>query len=244
MAPPHLFVAIPCYGGQVAIEHLHSVVALAAACEAKGIGCHVELLEDDRVIQRARARLAKAFLGHPAATHLFFIDADIGFAPENALRLLAADKDLAAGVYPVKHLDWERIRAAALAGAADIQAAAATYVVRFLPAAGNAVEVDGGFARVAYVGTGFMLVRRAVVERVAEAHPELMAELEELGGLTPMIFEPMVEPETGEYLSEDYAFCRRWRDLGGEVWADVESPLRHVGHAVYAGALIQGLKPG
>jgi hypothetical protein len=82
-----------------------------------------------------------------------------------------------------------------------------------------------------------------VVRRVAEAHPELVADLAG-EGRTVMVFEPMIEPETGEYLSEDYAFCRRWRDLGGEVWADIENPLTHVGHATYSGAVIQALKPG
>jgi hypothetical protein len=77
---------------------------------------------------------------------------------------------------------------------------------------------------------------------VVEAHPELTAALDD--GPTTMVFEPMIEPETGEYLSEDYAFCRRWRDLGGEVWADAESPLTHVGHATYRGSLVQALKPG
>lgn len=246
-APPFLYVAVPCYGGQLTIEHLHSVVALVAACETRGVGCHVELLEDDRIIPRARARLAASFLARAEATHLFFIDADIAFAPENAFRLLGAGKDLAGGVYPIKHLDWDRIRAAALAGAPDLQAAALSYVVRFLPNPGNEVEVEGGFAKVAYVGTGFMLVRRTVVEQVAAAHPELVADLGldfEDCGMTAMIFEPMIEPETGEYLSEDYAFCRRWRDLGGEVWADAESRLTHVGHATYTGALVQALKPG
>ncbi|HEV2532604.1 hypothetical protein [Phenylobacterium sp.] len=244
MAAPHLYIATPAYGGQVTIEYLHAVVALQAACEARGLGCHVELLEDDRIIPRARARLAARFLAHPAATHLLFIDADIGFAPQNAFRLLAADKDMAAGVYPIKHLDWERIRAAALAGAADLQAASLSYVVRFIPHPQNAIEVEGGLAKVAYAGTGFLLIRREVVRRVAQAHPELTAELEEEPGRTVMVFEPMIEPETGEYLSEDYAFCRRWRDLGGEVWADVESRLTHVGHATYSGALVQALKPG
>ena len=244
MADPFLYVAIPYYGGQVAIEHLHSVVALEAACETRGVGCHVELLEDDRVIPRARARLAASFLAHRQATHLLFIDADIAFAPDTAFRLLDAERDLIGGVYPIKHLDWDRIRAAALAGAPDLMAASLSYVVRFIPHPENAVEVEGGFARVAYVGTGFMLARRAVVERVAAAHPELRARLEEGPELTSMIFEPMIEPETGDYLSEDYAFCRRWRDLGGEVWADVESRLTHVGHATYAGSLVQALKPG
>jgi hypothetical protein len=243
MAGPHLYIATPAFGGQVTIEYLKAVMALQGACEARGIGCHVELLEDDRIIPRARARLAGRFLAHHDATHLLFVDADIGFAPENAFRLLAADKDIAAGVYPIKHLDWERIRAAALAGAADLQAASLSYVVRFLPNPGNAVEVEGGFAKVAYAGTGFLLIRREVVRRLAEGHPELAADLDG-EGRTAMVFEPMIEPETGEYLSEDYAFCRRWRDLGGEVWADIESPLTHVGHAAYSGALVQALKPG
>ncbi|MDB5494686.1 MAG: hypothetical protein JWP86_2023 [Phenylobacterium sp.] len=239
MTQPHLFIATPCHGGQLTIEYLHALVALQAACEARGVGCHV----DDRVIPRARARLAAAFLAHAEATHLLFIDADIGFAPENAWRLLAAEKDLAAGVYPIKHLDWERIRAAAAAGAADLQAASLSYVVRFIPHPQNAVEVENGVAKVAYVGTGFLLIRRAAVRRVVDAHPELVATLDD-GAAIPMVFEPMIEPETGEYLSEDYAFCRRFRDLGGEIWADVEARLTHVGHATYSGSLIQALKPG
>jgi hypothetical protein len=47
----------------------------------------------------------------------------------------------------------------------------------------------------------------------------------------------MIEKETGQYLSEDYAFCRRWRDLGGEIFADFDSRLTHVGHASYEGSL-------
>jgi hypothetical protein len=243
MARPHLFIATPCHGGQVMIEHLNSVLELDAACRGRGIGCQVEHLEDDRIIARARARLAARFLADRQATHLLFLDADIGFAPQNIFRLLDAKRAIVAGVCPIKHLDWERIRAAALAGAQDLQGASATYVVRFLPNADNAVEVsDDGFAPVAYAGTGVLLISREALQRVVEAHPELVAEIED--GPTPMVFEPIIEPETGQYLSEDYAFCRRFRDLGGEIWVDVESRYAHVGRGVYRGALIQALKPG
>ena len=46
------------------------------------------------------------------------------------------------------------------------------------------------------------------------------------------------------YLSEDYAFCRRWRDLGGDIWADFEARLTHVGHTAYSGSLLQALQSG
>lgn len=240
---PFLYLATPCYGGRVSIFFLRSVLDLQAACAARGLGLHVELLEDDKVIARARSRLAARFLAHPDATHLLFVDADIGFAPQDVFRLLEAGKDLCAAVYPLKSIDWGKVRAAAQAGAADLQAAGLGYVVRFLPSPGNRVEVEAGFARVAYAGTGFLLVRREALARIAAAHPELTAELDD-GSSAVMVFETMVEPETGEHLSEDYAFCRRFRDLGGEVWADMEARLTHVGHAAYAGALIQALRPG
>jgi hypothetical protein len=244
---PFLFLATPCYGGQVSIYFLQAVLALQGACEQRGVGLHVELLENDALITRARARLAWRFLAHPHATHLLFVDADIGFAPENAFRLLDAGHDVAGGVYPLKHIDWAKARAAAQAGAKDLMAKSVGYVIRFVPTPDNSVEVEGGFAKAAYVGTGFLMIRRAALARVAAAHPELACDLSEVEpGATEvaMVFDTLVEPGTGEHLSEDYAFCRRWRELGGDIWADMEARLTHVGHAAYAGSLVEAMRPG
>jgi hypothetical protein len=243
---PFIFLATPCYGGLVNIYFLRSVIALQDACEARDVGFHLELLEGDSQITRARARLAARFLAHREATHMLFVDADIGFAPENVFRLLDAGRDIAAGVCPLKHIDWEKVRAAARAGAPDLMARSISYVLRFIPNADSSVEVENGFARVAYCGTGVQMIRRAVLERMAAAQPELAANLSDLEpGATavPMLFDTMIEPSTGQHLSEDYAFCHRWRALGGEIWADVESRYVHVGHAAYAGSLIEALRP-
>lgn len=245
-AAPFIYLATPCYGGELSIFFLRSVIELQAACRQRGVGLHVELLDSDPLIVRARSRLAARFLAHGAATHLLYCDADIGFPPSAAFRLLDAGKDIAACVCPLKHIDWEKVRAAAKAGAADLMAAGLGYVVRFLPTPDNSVEVDAGLAKVAYGGTGFLMIRRQALQRIVEAHPELAADVSGVDPVTPkvpMIFETMVEPETGHYLSEDYAFCRRWRDLGGEIWADLESRLTHVGHAAYSGAALQAMRP-
>jgi hypothetical protein len=245
---PFIFLAAPCYGGIVNLYFMQSVLTLKDACRERGIGLHIELMGGDALITRARSRLVAQFLADPQATHLFFCDADIGFAPQNVFRLLDADKDVAGGVCPLKQVDWEKARAAAKAGVADLQAASIGYVVRFLPTADNNVEVSGGMARVAYCGTGFLMIKREAVQRLVDAHPELRARMGDMAGSgaaeAVMVFETMIEPETGQYLSEDYAFCRRWSDLGGEIWADVESPLTHVGHAAYSGSLIKALRPG
>jgi hypothetical protein len=245
-AAPHIFLATPCYGGQVSIYFLRSVLALQGACEARGVGLTVELLENDALITRAGARLAHRFLAQPDATHLLFVDADIGFAPANALRLLDAGHPVAGGVYPLKHIDWAKARAAAQAGAPDIMAKSVGYVIRFIPTPDSSVEVEDGFAKVAYVGTGFLMIARDALEQVCAAHPALVADLSGLdpgAERTAMIFDTLIEPETGQHLSEDYAFCRRWRDLGGDIWADMESRLTHVGHAAYAGSLVEAMRP-
>jgi len=228
--------------------YMRSVMDLQAACAVRGVGLHVDLMGGDALIPRARSRLAARFLAHHEATHLMFIDADIGFAPQNVFRLLDAGKPVTAGVYPLKQIDWEKARAAAQAGVADLQAASVGYVVRFLPTPDSSVEVEDGLAKVAYAGTGFLLVARAAMQQIVDAHPELRARHGDMGDPLAteavMVFDTLIEPETGQYLSEDYAFCRRWRDLGGEIWADMQARLTHVGHAAYTGSLVQAMRPG
>ena len=246
---PFIYLATPCYGGIVNLYFMKAVLALQEACRERGVGLHIDLMGGDALITRARSRLVTQFLAHPLATHILFCDSDIGFAPENVFRLLAADKDVVAAVCPLKHIDWEKARAGALAGVADLQAVSIGYVVRFLPTPDHSVEVENGVAKVAYAGTGFLLIRREAMQRVVDAHPELRAKMGDMStdGLAAeavMVFDTMVEPETGQYLSEDYAFCRRWRDLGGEIWADLEARLIHVGHAAYTGSAIQAMRPG
>lgn len=241
-----IFLATPCYGGQAHIQYIRSLLELQAACAARGVGLQVELGGGDALIPRARGQMAAKFLNQTGASHLLFVDADIGFKPEQVFRLLDAERDVVGGVYPTKGIDWAKARAAFHGGLKDPLAASVGYVVRFIPSPTNSVEVDDeGFGPVAYVGTGFLMIRRAALQRVVDAHPELKARHGDLTGASAneavMVFETMIEPDTGEYLSEDYAFCRRWRDLGGEVFADFQTRLVHTGNMAFAGSLMDAV---
>lgn len=240
-----IYLATPCYGGMAYISYVQGLLDLQRACLQRGVGLHIDLGGGDALITRARAVMAAKFLASDA-THLLFVDADIGFAADQVFRLIAAERDLVGGVYPLKRIDWDKVRQAARDEVKDLQAASVGYVVRFLPSPTNSVELDDdGFGPVAYVGTGVMLVKRHVVQAVTEAHPQLVARMRDLAGSgagqATMIFDTLIEPETGELLSEDYAFCRRWRDLGGQVFADFRSRFTHSGHTAYAGSLVDAL---
>ena len=46
---------------------------------------------------------------------------------------------------------------------------------------------------------------------------------------------PIEVDENGDLLSEDWGFCRRWRQIGGKVWADPSIKLVHYGEHAYRG---------
>jgi hypothetical protein len=241
-AKPHILVATPCYGGQVTSLYTLSLLGLQRACAEIGICLSFRLIAGDSLITRARNLAVQQFLATPEATHLLFIDADIGFSPEQALALLAADKDICGAVYPLKRLDWDRIRAQAKAGIDNLAASTLNYVVDLKEGEPN--PPTDAFFRVKYLGTGFLMIRRDVFGKLAEGYPETKFRQIHLGlnidaakTEAYAFFDCMIDPETGDYLSEDYTFCKRWSQLGGEIWAYRDSRLAHVGTVTFEGDL-------
>ena len=237
-----IFLSTPCYGGAANVHYVSSLLRLQDACRARGLGLEVDLSGGEALITRARALAATRFLDETQHSHLLFVDADIGFEPDHVFRLLDADRDLVGGVYPTKQINWDKVRQGARNGMADLMASSVGYVVQFIPTPGSKVSVDDeGFGPVASVGAGFMLIRRNVLETVRERFPELsavVADTGQAGRRLALLFETMIDPDTGAYLSEDYAFCRRWRECGGEVFADFKGRLTHTGHTAYSGSLM------
>lgn len=230
---PFIVVATPCYGGLVTQAYMLSVLQLTLLARDAGFEIDVVMLAGDSLISRARSTLVARFLDNARATHLLFIDADISFEPDQALRLLAFDKDFVAGQYPLKQIDWRNFPARVLRGE-PLGAAGLSYVGK--AETGRARRAADGFVTAQYAGTGFQLIKRGVLERMIAAYPELkFSKIDTLTNETPnsdnlsALFDCMIDAETGTYLSEDYAFCRRWRAIGGEIWIDGRSRLSHTG---------------
>ncbi len=238
----HLVVATPCFGGQVSSIYASSIFNLQRAVRSKSnLDLKIHMRDGDALITRARANLVTLFLDDPAATHLLFVDADIGFTPDQVFRLIESGADVVAGVYPIKRVNWDKARKAVESNRRNIAGASLDYVLELEDP--DRVVTVGGFTRVRYAGTGFLMIRRNVLERMC-AHPEYAPlkfyrehSHDSLTGSPNRfaLFECMIDPRTGTYLSEDFAFCKRWTDIGGEIWADLGSRLDHVGPSVFHG---------
>jgi hypothetical protein len=237
----NLVVATPCFGGQISVLYAASLFKLQKLLRAYGdVNLKLIFKDGDALITRARASLISQFLDDPSATHLLFIDADIGFEPEQVLRLLQCGAEMCAAVYPVKRVDWDKVKKTFDSARPNPAAASLQYVFEVEDPA--AVIANSGFIKVRYAGTGFLMIRRQALEKMCAQYPLLQYKRDHsldaaiASDKRFALFECMIA-EDGTYLSEDFAFCKRWTDMGGEIWADLNSRLGHVGPMTFNGDL-------
>ena len=168
----NLVVATPCFGGQISVLYAASLFKLQQLIRSySGLTLKVLFKDGDALITRARASLLSQFLDDEAATHLLFLDADIGFEAEQVLRLIQCGAEMCAAVYPVKRIDWDKVKETIETARPDPAAAALRYV--FEVDDPSAVIERAGFVKVRYAGTGFLMMRRDAVERMCARYPQL-----------------------------------------------------------------------
>lgn len=231
-----VYIATPCYGCQMSVVYLASLMGLQSALTERGIQTVIDFIGNESLIERARNLFVARFL-QSEATHLLFIDADIGFRPQSVIKLLEADKDLSTGVYSKKSFDWDTIANKLRAG--DTEPVYQMGLDFNINIANTTEQVEDGMVRVLDSATGFMLIKRAVLEKMTETYREELHCVNDIMGQNikeyVAIFACMIDPKTKRFLSEDYSFCRRYQALGGEIWADLTNPLAHIGTNVFAG---------
>jgi hypothetical protein len=178
----HIFIATPCYGGQLGEPYFRSMMRFAILCNKYDIKYTISTLANESLITRGRNTLNSFFMENKEATHLFFIDADIEFNPEDILRMVAYDKPIIVGAYPKKALNWNSIINAArddLSETADtIEGHSSNYVVNFdfvKDAEGNRtgqVQIVDNLVKLKDAGTGFMCIQKDVIQKMFDALPE------------------------------------------------------------------------
>lgn len=238
--PIKLMVATPCYGGLVTQRYMQCMCSLLLMTAHSGIAVQLELLGRESLITRARNALVAKFLDDPAATHFMFIDADIGFETEQVMRMLAFDKDIVAGMYPLKDIRWDEEAIMRAQRGEPLELASMRYVG--LPCDPRDREEQDGFVTGTYAGAGFLMIKREVFERMRVSYPHLQytaahtAAAPSLSNNQYAFFDCVIDRLSGEYLSEDYAFCHRWRALGGKIWLDTRGTLAHIGPHEFLGS--------
>jgi hypothetical protein len=237
----HIFIATPCYGGLVTQTYMQSVIGCMSEAGAFDFRMTLSMLGNDALITRCRNTLVHQFMTRSDASHLLFVDADIGFTAADIASLLRAEKPVIGALYPLREHFWDEVTtdliyAGETPGTACLRYVGESDVMRATPP-----YQDGGLLRVAYAGTGFLMIARAAIANLITAYPQtryrrIDAPLQPPGPDAPhALFDCMIDPASGTYLSEDFAFCQRFRDIGGEIWIDRSIRLSHTGPAAFTG---------
>jgi hypothetical protein len=219
------------YGGMATGTYISSLAQTAAIFIRNGLGLLYQYRMNDSLVANARNQLAHQFL-ESQATHLMWIDADIGFNPTDIVSMVLADQDIVCGIYPMKGIDWARVAQAVNDGVPPDQLPShvGSFVVKPMDGpSGSASANSDGLVEIAAGGSGFMLVKRVVYEAMSNEVPEYAIE----GKTVKEFYTTGIDPESSELVSEDYYFCRLARSYGFKVYAAPWVHVTHTGPYIY-----------
>jgi hypothetical protein len=246
--PPAIFIATPMFGGQANYMYMIGLINLLTKLGQNGIASMFEIAANESLITKARNILVEGFL-KSNATHMLFLDGDLGFDAEDVMRMIRADKDIIGGQYAKKKINWDVVKRV-VQGVPNIPPAHINAVIAestFRPI-GDTMTFDiNQPVEVESIATGMMLIKREVFEKMAKELPEIeiisggsetmdpktMTRVTDAHRKAHAFFDTSIDPVTRAYTSEDFTFCQRWRKLGGKVFLAPWTRTVHVGTYEY-----------
>jgi len=246
--PPSLFIATPMFGGQANYMYMIGLINLLTKLGQNGISSMFEIAANESLITKARNILVEGFL-KSNATHMLFLDGDLGFDADDVVRMIQADKDLIGGQYAKKKINWDVVKRV-IQGVPDIPPAHVNAVIAestFRPIGDTLTFNINEPVEVESIATGMMLIKREVFEKMARELPEIeivsggsetmdpktMTRVTDAHRKAHAFFDTSIDPVTKAYTSEDFTFCQRWRKLGGKVYLAPWTRTVHVGTYEY-----------
>lgn len=220
-----LMIALPVYDGRINVMAAFEIINLCSLAARFGFEIELAHISFCSILPKARNVLAHRFLKSDC-TDLLFLDSDVTFTHDDIVRLMAVatNKDIVAGIYPRKKADKNLI-------------ANVIYDEK-----GDLIFDENGLFEAACVPTGFMLIRRHVLEKLRDLHPEWAysdEEGEENGNRAIHYAFFDFSLQNGLYYGEDYTFCMRARDAGMKVHIDPGLVIGHYGNIELKNSVVE-----
>jgi hypothetical protein len=215
-----VYFAIPTHSGTLYSRCVLSLLATQRLLDIKKIGHDVQIIDSCAYLPVARNALVAMFMKDEVATDLFFLDCDVGFDASAVIKLLERPEDIVAGIYPLKR---------------DIGG----YPVQIKTEDGYPLGMDG-LLEAEFLPTGFMRIKKRAIKIMENHYPELKYKSNVINVANCDVDEAydffnMGSIGSSEWTTEDFAFCQRWRDIGGQLWIYPDIDFTHTGNKAFEG---------
>ena len=238
-----IMICTPCHS-DVSMHYCQAVLKFQLECMQQNILVSFTLLKSSLVTQGRNLCVAE-FLNHKDNyDYLLFIDSDIDFNPSTIYKMIGADKDIISCPYPMKTFDLDRMWARMketdeVKTKDDVLKASYVFPIKMDE---KEFEMTHGVIKVTHAPTGCMLIKRSVIEKMIKQYPELeiyqptvINGKEEKKENFYNLFDTLHDAKTKRYFGEDFGFCQRWTDMGGEIYVYALDYITHVGDHQYCG---------
>tara|TARA_R110002033_G_scaffold100340_1_gene148742 strand:+ start:573 stop:1349 length:777 start_codon:yes stop_codon:yes gene_type:complete len=239
-----IFIAIPCYGGQIHAEFAQSLLKLVSELQKNEVHHVVEFLSSESLISRGRNSLLAKFYSQPEWSHLLFLDADLIFNYNAILKMLLEDKEVIGCPYPKKRYNWDKI-SRSIKKDENPQNNLPLYTDINYNLNGGHKKFTSSCIEAKDIPTGCMLIKRSVITALMLKYPERQYQNNIAGMDSKMsnyfydLFGTGVVDNI--YLSEDYYFCYLCKTLNINLYLETGFTFGHIGREIFYGNLAQQL---
>jgi hypothetical protein len=229
-----IFIATPMYGGNCTIQYMNSILRLQIELATNKYVMSFSATQNESLITRARNILSDAFLKSDS-DYLLFIDADHGFNPKDVIKMIDSNKDIICAIPPKKEINWKTVGEALDNNLKNPELYTGSFVIGMKEK--TRVSSQEPF-EILHGGTGMMLIKRSVLEKMKDDLPTYSSDnfINIEARMVTEFFK--TEIEDGILLSEDYSFCKKWREMGGKVYAAPWVYITHVGPYEFSGSFL------
>jgi hypothetical protein len=245
VAAPKIMIATPAYGEVFYTPYVSSMLSLTRALQKRGIDFAFNAISYSEIAE-SRNFLLTHWYDKTDASHLLFVDADMGFPAALITEMIDFDKPLVGAVYPKRTLDVKKV--AQLAAEEKEPARAITraqdFVLRPLRGA-RAASDRPGFIQVEACGSGILLIARGCIDAMLKAMPRISDTKAKTTSPLAKNLDRLIRAfdvlyVNGMRLSEDFSFCYRWRHgCKEEVWANIAHEIVHIGLQRFGGTYLE-----
>ncbi len=217
---PKIYIAIPCYDGNIDNKCTSSLLQTILAIAARNWDGTVKFIPGDPVLESVRNKFVSDFM-NTDCTHLFMIDADVGWQAEKFIKMIEADRDVICGIVPIRQGNGYALE--------------------------ESGEKDGELVGLNHIGAAFMCVKRDVIQQMQTHHRDLRCYTYDVGDSHGYNFFEF-KVDNGYLQGEDVVFCKNLKDAGFKIWGYPNINFTHAGkkgnyrYRVFNEPILEGIR--